>query len=402
MAIHYTISKFMVKTALRLGFYSRYEVLGLENVPKDGGVIFAANHQNALIDAFNVVTSSGRDPWYATRADVFEKPIAKKLLHSYRMVPIFRPRDGWKNMANNNETFDFLTSKLLAGESIGIFPEGQPSYNFSLLPFKKGAARLAFKAQSEKPDFPIYIVPVGLQYGELEKFRSDLLIQFGKPINVQDYLPLYVEKAGKANRELTLEIRKRIEPLMINISDQENYDAINFARKENGLLLKYGKGTNLKQEFDAGKDLVAEYEQAESKESLVSKAVVSLSELPGKWKSLQGKVHKESGRGNVLFFLLQWFLFPLNLLGILSLPMALWIYNRTIKNTADKQFITTSLFGHGFLLFPIYYGILAIIFSLLFWKWWVYFIAIIILPIAGVSLFNFIREIRIRTNSKVY
>ena len=41
-------------------FYKRIEVVGLENVPARGGVIFAGNHPNALIDGLLLMSHAGR------------------------------------------------------------------------------------------------------------------------------------------------------------------------------------------------------------------------------------------------------------------------------------------------------------------------------------------------------
>ena len=43
-------------------FYRRIEVLGLENVPDRGAVIFAGNHPNALIDGLLLIGLVDRSP----------------------------------------------------------------------------------------------------------------------------------------------------------------------------------------------------------------------------------------------------------------------------------------------------------------------------------------------------
>ena len=42
-------------------YYSRVEINGVENIPRDSAVIFAPNHQNALMDALIVLFAMGDD-----------------------------------------------------------------------------------------------------------------------------------------------------------------------------------------------------------------------------------------------------------------------------------------------------------------------------------------------------
>ena len=45
----YKLAYGLVSLAMRF-FYKKYEISGIENIPKDGGVLFAVNHQNAFMD----------------------------------------------------------------------------------------------------------------------------------------------------------------------------------------------------------------------------------------------------------------------------------------------------------------------------------------------------------------
>ena len=43
-------------------FFRRIDVVGLENVPADGAIIFAGNHPNALMDGWLLTAKCGRWP----------------------------------------------------------------------------------------------------------------------------------------------------------------------------------------------------------------------------------------------------------------------------------------------------------------------------------------------------
>ena len=73
---------------------------------------------------------------------------------------------------------------------------------------------------------PLYIVPVGLEYGNFFRFRSTVLVQTGEPINVSAFL--------KEHRQLTQpevmnlmkdELTERMKEVILYIPDDEYYDA---------------------------------------------------------------------------------------------------------------------------------------------------------------------------------
>ena len=76
-------------------------VFGIENIPKEGAVLFIGNHQNALIDALIIPTITKRKIHFLARAGVFKKNIIKKFLSTLNMLPAYRLRDGVENMNKN-------------------------------------------------------------------------------------------------------------------------------------------------------------------------------------------------------------------------------------------------------------------------------------------------------------
>ena len=68
--IYYNIYPYV--RAFFFHFYGKVQVKGLENIPKDQPVIFAPNHQNALMDALIVLFASPQDVVFLARADIFK------------------------------------------------------------------------------------------------------------------------------------------------------------------------------------------------------------------------------------------------------------------------------------------------------------------------------------------
>jgi len=102
----YNLLKKYVCFTLTKVFYRRFSVTFDEPLPKNTPVIFAANHQNALIDALIILCSTPRQPVFFARADMFKKNWVKKGLHFLRIAPLFRIRDGIKSLSQNSQSFD--------------------------------------------------------------------------------------------------------------------------------------------------------------------------------------------------------------------------------------------------------------------------------------------------------
>ena len=161
--------------------------MGKENIPTDGAVIFAPNHVNALCDALAILTIDNTRKVFVARADMFKNKRAARLLNWFKIMPIRRMRDGVSEVLQNNETEEKAISTLKAGVPFCILPEGTHRPKHSLMPLGKGIFRIALRAHEQfGNENPIYIVPVGLEYGDYFHLWNTLYINIGKPINVSE------------------------------------------------------------------------------------------------------------------------------------------------------------------------------------------------------------------------
>lgn len=176
-SLFYRLLKNYCRSALNF-YFSKWQIEGVENIP-DGPVIFVPNHQNAFLDAVVIACSSKKNPWFMTRADVFKKPLIKKILNILQMLPVYRFRDGFGTLKNNDQLINTCIQKLNNGETLIVFAEGNHGDKYHLRKLQKGFARIAMGADKNTG---VTIVPVGLQYDSHTAFRSRLLVSFGKPI----------------------------------------------------------------------------------------------------------------------------------------------------------------------------------------------------------------------------
>jgi len=173
--------KIYVKTGLFF-LIKKISVFGKENIPNDGAIIFMGNHQNALIDAILIPTTTTRTVHFLARASAFKNNVANKILRTLNMIPIYRMRDGVHQMGKNFEVFEQCIKILEQKKVIQIFPEGEHHLERKVLPFKKGFARIIEGSLKKNPNLEIKIVPVGLNYDSHLNFPCSASIYYGKPI----------------------------------------------------------------------------------------------------------------------------------------------------------------------------------------------------------------------------
>lgn len=221
----YNILRYYVDFVLRLS-YRNVRYVGREKIPQDGAVIYAVNHTNALMDALVLLAMDHRPKVFVARADIFRNPKLAKILTWLKIMPIMRIRDGYDEVKKNNETFEKAVDVLRDKIPFCIFPEGTHQAKYSSLPLSKGIFRIAFQAQEMMPDMPLYIVPVGLRYGNFFRFRSTVRVQIGDPINVGEFI---ASRSDKTTAEQMVEMKdvltERMQNTIFYIPNDENYDA---------------------------------------------------------------------------------------------------------------------------------------------------------------------------------
>ncbi len=304
-------------------YFSNWQVNGRQNIPP-GPVMFVPNHQNAFLDAVILACSSEKNPWFLTRANVFNKPLAAWILNKLQMLPIYRFRDGFATLKKNEKVFDDIVSKLNQGESILIFAEGNHNDQYQLRPLQKGVARIALAADSKKN---IAIVPVGIQYDSRTAFRSRVLVNFGKPLFVNNMNLVSFNMQDKIEVILA-ELRTQLQPLMLHI------DAPDYNEKLEYLLKHRQHRDDLKEQL------------------LIDQAVVS--DFPGRGNYILKPTSRSTVKKMIIWYM-----------KINNIIAAFIIRNLILTKLGDEQFKGSVKFASGMFLAPLCWIIQAfIIFSL--------------------------------------
>ena len=206
--------------------YNSFTVHGLENLPKDGSYIIAPCHQQALMEPLAVLCFAPKPPVFLARADIFAKPTLRAILTFLRILPVYRIRDGQKNLGKNQAIFDQSRDVLVDGYPLCLMAEGRHNNRHHLLNMGKGMFRIAGEAQERMGERPLYIVPTGIDFDDYERPYSNLVVNIGKPIAVQPFMEKYREDEPVALNEMRDALAQALSPLMHDIRDEEHYEEI--------------------------------------------------------------------------------------------------------------------------------------------------------------------------------
>ncbi len=213
-----------------LASYSRIQYVGLENIPENCALIFAPNHTNGLMDPL-VAMSLGKPlaPMiFAARADMFRIPLLREILLSLYVTPVMRVRDGFSHLEENVGIMGAVSDRLCDGIPYCIMAEGTQRDKHSLLPLRKGIFRVALMTDDKLSGrMPVVIVPVGIEYGSYYRYRTSILVNVGKPMNVSEF--------RKSNKDLTQpalmnamrdELTSKMKALYLSLDDDADYDGV--------------------------------------------------------------------------------------------------------------------------------------------------------------------------------
>ncbi len=369
--IRYTSFKWYVTMTHRL-FYRKMQVKFLRNIPRDRPVLLAPNHQNALMDAMGPLLTSRRDPVFLTRADVFNNRFLAGVFRIFKMLPVYRMRDGAAELAKNEAIFQESIGALERKRSpVCIMPEGNHGDKRRLRTLVKGIFRVAFQAQESYEESPgVVIVPVGIDYSNYSAFRGHMFIQYGKPIEVCEYYAEYRETQPRAMNSLRERLSAELCKYIIDIRSEEYYDIYMLMRNCYNKRMRERMGMQKK-------DL---YHRLLADQHMIRELSCVEKEHPEDIESL-AEMGREYAEGVQELRMRDWvfsrkrYPIPLLMLAgvgmILLLPVFLYgaltnyiLYRLIEKFTAsrikDPQFHSSIKFVMGTFLFPVYYLILFI------------------------------------------
>lgn len=168
----------------------RPQIIGKENIPEDGALIFAGNHKHA-VDPTMVMMSTNRVVHYMAKEELF-KGIHGWLFNKIGLIKVHRGK-------SNPQAVIEAEKILKNGGTVGIFPEGTRNRsNEELLKFRHGTVAIAQKTNT-------LILPFAIK-GKYKLFRKSVVLEFGKPIDVEK---MDLEEANEYLRNEVLNLLRK-------------------------------------------------------------------------------------------------------------------------------------------------------------------------------------------------
>ena len=149
----------------------RIKVVGTENIPKEGALIFCGNHRSFLDPPLIKITAK-RETFFLAKASLYKNPLLAFLGWVFEVIPV-KKADG-----NDVNAVKASLKHLKNNECIALFPEGTRNGIAKGEKVKDGAAFFAVRTGAK-------VVPIGIS-GTMKPFCK-LTIQYGKPLDYSNY-----------------------------------------------------------------------------------------------------------------------------------------------------------------------------------------------------------------------
>ena len=179
-----------------LHFNNRLTIRGIENIPTNGPVIMAPNHQSYIDGPLAISGLSAQQIkdfyFYATEEHV-QGAIRRHLAGRHNIILMER-----KNLKNSILK---MAEVLKQGKSIVIFPEGKRTHDGAMNPFRK-----TFAILSKELNVPI--LPVCIQ-GAFKAMPRGRILPMPNHISVE-YLPIIKPNAANSYEELAALVQSEI------------------------------------------------------------------------------------------------------------------------------------------------------------------------------------------------
>ncbi len=171
----------------------RVKVVGKENIPKSGAVIFCSNHKSFLDPPLIQVTCRrGEDTRFIAKKELANNPFFAFLGKAFRVILVQRNDKDLGSMKDALKT-------LKQNKCIAIFPEGTRNGLKKGIKPKTGVSYFALNSNA-------VVIPIGIKGGE--KLFQKTIISYGKPLDLDEY------KENKRDKSV---LEKATDKIMENI-----------------------------------------------------------------------------------------------------------------------------------------------------------------------------------------
>ncbi|CAO3672992.1 hypothetical protein G6F70_003517 [Rhizopus microsporus] len=226
-------------------YFRNIKVICKAPVAAEGPLLVAANHSNMVLDPIVLIATfpHSRPCHFWALARFFRIPIVGKILEAAGVLPVDTKTH------SNAKLFEHTLQSLDKGAVVALFPEGTSYTAPNHLPFKDGISWACFEylqqlaSKQEKERDSISIIPVGITYSTKNKWRSEVVVEYGEPIvQTIDDIEQFNQDPKTTVKTLTDRIAKGVEQSTINSPD---WDTTHAAKQAKLILFGDARGVRL-------------------------------------------------------------------------------------------------------------------------------------------------------------
>ena len=172
------IVSFLILTYCRIVY--RVKIIGKENIPQEGTLLFCGNHRTYL-DPPLIIVTAGRYMRFLAKEELRKNPLFAFLGFLYDGIYVKRDSKDITSLKTALKT-------LKDGKCVGLFPEGtRNGLEKNDGKVKNGAAYMALKTNAK-------VIPIGI-VGPAKPFTKNAII-YGKPLDFSEYAARMKEDKG--------------------------------------------------------------------------------------------------------------------------------------------------------------------------------------------------------------
>ena len=182
--------------------------------------ILVSNHPNTLFDAINAAAAVSTQAKFLANYSLFKSRFGNWFFNTFYCIPVQRPEDIVGGKTDNDKSMAKSHEFLANGGTLYIAAEAYSIQTLGIRPLKTGAARLALGTEEDIDwNADLQILPLGLNYDEADRFRSNLVIHIGKPYSVKKWRQEYQKEPKETVRKVTQELEDNMRSLLLDGDD---------------------------------------------------------------------------------------------------------------------------------------------------------------------------------------
>lgn len=356
--------------------YHRIEQLNADSLPQKGPLIIATNHPNTFLDAIVIAAYIHRPLHFLSKGEAHSKVWIDVLLKSFNLIPIYKISKKVDLYNKNQNAFKKCYEIFDKGGAILIFPEGRSIPEKKIQSFKKSLAHIALGyIDKQDSNTKLPLLPIGINYSQVNTFNSDIQLSFGAPILVNPWGNDYVKNQNQTFAEFNQVLSEKLRSHVIEIDqeDEQLFDYLchTFIKGPNTFYKKFQLSLKLN-------ELKTEHAEPYHKlDNLFRKVKRTTSAYQLNYKGFGNKIDFKE-------ILLNLLLLPFSLLGLIFCTWP-YVLAKMISKRAAKQYPEYTLaLRFAITTFTAFlYVIFATLFLSIYVNWWmllipfVFFISLI-------------------------